>query len=197
VPIRRRLPAPLARARGSRSPNDRCSKQLPDAAAPLRFWRLACLEDAGTGQSDVSMGTRPRSIVARQEPVPLSITQSCHEGDHMRRSLFAVTGITLLALSLSTLVGVAQTKSAAAPRSTRGAKVVATSPVNLNTATSAELETLPNIGPAAAARIIEYRQKNGGFKKIEDLMNVKGIGEKRFLKLKPLVSVTPAKASEE
>lgn len=116
----------------------------------------------------------------------------------MRRSLFAFTGITLLVLSLSTIVGVAQTQTkSAAPRPTRGAKVIATSPINLNTATSAELETLPNIGPAAAARIIEYRQKNGGFKKIEDLMNVKGIGEKRFLRLKPLVAVTPAKTGAE
>jgi competence protein ComEA len=69
-------------------------------------------------------------------------------------------------------------------------------PVNLNVATAAELEKLPGVGPAMAARIIEYRQKNGGFKKIEDLMNVKGIAEKAFLKLKPLVTVTPAKASE-
>jgi competence protein ComEA len=63
--------------------------------------------------------------------------------------------------------------------------------VNLNTATADQLEALPGIGPATATRIVEYRQKNGPFKKIEDLMSIKGIGEKSFLKLKPLVTVGP------
>ena len=65
--------------------------------------------------------------------------------------------------------------------------------VNLNSATQVELEKLPGVGPAMAKQIIEYRQKNGGFKKVEELMNVKGIGEKAFLKLKTLVTVAPAK----
>ena len=80
----------------------------------------------------------------------------------------------------------AQTPPAAAP---------AASLVNLNSATAVDLEKLPGVGPAMAARIIEYRQKNGAFKKAEELMNVKGIGEKVFLKLKPLVTVTPPKVT--
>lgn len=63
--------------------------------------------------------------------------------------------------------------------------------INLNTATIDQLTTLPGVGRKTAERIIEYRTKSGGFKKIEELMNIKGIGEKSFLKLKPLVSAPP------
>ncbi|HSL21269.1 MAG TPA: helix-hairpin-helix domain-containing protein [Vicinamibacterales bacterium] len=68
--------------------------------------------------------------------------------------------------------------------------------VNLNTATSAQLQDLPGVGVKTAERIIEYRQKNGGFKKIEELMNVKGIGEKSFLKMKDRLTVTPAQPAK-
>jgi competence protein ComEA len=65
--------------------------------------------------------------------------------------------------------------------------------LNINTATAAEFEALPGIGPKMAQRIVEYREKNGAFKKVEDLMNVKGIGEKNFMKLKNQLTVAPAK----
>jgi competence protein ComEA len=65
--------------------------------------------------------------------------------------------------------------------------------LNLNTATKADLEKLPGIGPSMAQRILDYREKNGAFKKIEELMNIQGIGEKSFLKLRTLVTVVPPK----
>jgi competence protein ComEA len=82
----------------------------------------------------------------------------------------------------------------AARRAPAKTTVTASAPLNLNTATAAQLDALPGVGKATAERIVEYRQKNGGFKKPEDLMNVKGIGEKSFLKLKPLVTVASAAA---
>ncbi len=86
--------------------------------------------------------------------------------------------LTLLAPAAPTGVvpdAVQDTKAAAAP----------TQAVNVNTANASQLEALPGIGPSTAQRIITYREKNGPFKKLEDLMNIQGIGEKSFLKLRP------------
>jgi competence protein ComEA len=85
----------------------------------------------------------------------------------------------LLALPLSA-VGVAVPKAKAkAPGH----------PINLNTASVTELMQLPRIGAHAAERIVAFRKEHGGFQRSEDLMNVKGIGEKSFQKLKPYLSV--------
>lgn len=65
----------------------------------------------------------------------------------------------------------------------------ASAKVNLNTATSEELQTLNGVGPATAEKILDYRTANGGFKKIEDLKNVNGIGDKTFEKLKEQIMV--------
>src|SRR5439155_4115029 len=64
--------------------------------------------------------------------------------------------------------------------------------VNLNTATKEELIALPGIGPAKAQAILDYRKANGAFKSVEELKDVKGIGAKRFEKLKPELTVAPA-----
>ncbi len=63
--------------------------------------------------------------------------------------------------------------------------------ININTATAAELETLPRIGPAIAQRIVEYREVNGPFEAIEEIQNVPGIGEKTFEGFKDMIVVGP------
>ena len=89
-------------------------------------------------------------------------------------------------LALSALLMMASGAQAQTPAPSPAAAAQKTS-INLNTATLDQLETLPGIGRKTAERILDQRQKSGGFKKIEELMNVKGIGEKSFLKIKPMV----------
>jgi competence protein ComEA len=77
-----------------------------------------------------------------------------------------------------------------APTNAKGTPgTVVTGPININTATQAELETLPHIGPAIAARIIDYRTKHGSFARIEDIKNVQGIGPSTFDQIKDLITV--------
>jgi len=64
--------------------------------------------------------------------------------------------------------------------------------INLNTATKDDLVALPGIGPAKAQAILDYRKAHGSFKSVEEVKDVKGIGAKRFEKLKPELTVTGA-----
>ncbi len=108
----------------------------------------------------------------------------------MSRIALRTAVVVALFLVAESLVAAQKTQPAAA-------KADATAIVNLNTATAEQLDTLPGVGPKVAARIVEYRQKNGPFKKIEDVMNVKGIGEKNFLKIKDRITVGSGKPAAQ
>lgn len=83
-----------------------------------------------------------------------------------------------------------QTTSQTTTSSTSSSSNVAPSGViNINTGTLADLDTLPGIGPAIAQRIIDYREANGPFAAIEDIMNVSGIGPATFDKIKDRITV--------
>lgn len=84
--------------------------------------------------------------------------------------------------------------SSAAGSSSGGTSAASSSPktigkININTAGPDELDRLPGVGPATAAKIIEYRKASGGFNSPEELMNVKGIAEKKFADMQPYVVV--------
>jgi len=69
------------------------------------------------------------------------------------------------------------------------AKPEPTGKVNINTASAEQLTVLPGVGPALAAKIVEHRQKSGSFKTTQELMNVRGIGEKNFAKIQGYLTV--------
>ena len=71
-------------------------------------------------------------------------------------------------------------------------KPAPTAKVNINTASIEQLTTLPGVGPKLAARIVEYRQKSGAFRSAQDLINVRGIGEKNFAKIEAWLTVGEA-----
>ena len=110
----------------------------------------------------------------------------------MRR--FALAMFCLLAV----LVGSAsaQQPATAARPDARTSKPAAV--VNINTASVTELQELPGVGAKTAARIIDYRTKKGPFRKIEELMNVQGVGEKSFLKFRSQLTVgTSSSAAQQ
>jgi competence protein ComEA len=103
----------------------------------------------------------------------------------------------LLVVLAAILVAAGPINAAPIQEKAADAKAVPAPLININTAAADQLERLPGVGPSTAARIVEYRQKNGGFKKIEELMNVRGIGEKTFLKMKNQLTVTAPKPEKQ
>ena len=103
----------------------------------------------------------------------------------------------LLAIGLTLALGGTALNAQASSEKSKAQPPQKTRALNLNTASATQLQELPGIGVSTAARIVEYREKHGPFKKIEDLMNIRGIGEKSFLRLKPLITVTPSARKRE
>jgi competence protein ComEA len=93
----------------------------------------------------------------------------------MRRTTHRITRLLVIALVVAGM---------------SAATVAAEGKVNINDATVEQLSLLPRVGPSVAQRIIDFRKEIGGFKSVEDLMLVRGIGEKTFERLAPYVSLS-------
>ncbi|MFH1177672.1 MAG: helix-hairpin-helix domain-containing protein [Acidobacteriota bacterium] len=91
---------------------------------------------------------------------------------------------TILNLALALALAGEALAAGSAPAAAAGPQV------NINTATAAELQLLPRVGPALAQRIIEFRTANGPFKAAEELVRVKGIGERSYSLLQPYLAVS-------
>lgn len=121
-------------------------------------------------------------VLPTADPDKINMAQELKDGEQLRvpeRAQVAATG----AAGAATGAATAGSASGATPASTAGGLV------NINTASEQELDTLPGIGPAMAKRIIEYRTTEGGFKKLEDIKNIKGIGDAKYNKLKDKICI--------
>jgi len=76
-------------------------------------------------------------------------------------------------------------------------KALPTQPININTATIAQLETLPGIGPNTANAIVNFRNRSGPFRRLEDLLAIKGISKSKLEKLRPYVSIAPVNSEHK
>lgn len=105
---------------------------------------------------------------------------------HDRTRRFAAALGLLLVLCAA---GLAPAKAAQNDSKATSASAAPARQVDLNKASAEELATIPGIGVALAQRIVEFREKEGAFRRVEDLMKVKGIGEKSFQKMQPHIKV--------
>src|SRR5215470_3556115 len=93
------------------------------------------------------------------------------------------------------LLAIALVLGVIGPARAQGEPAADTPPVNVNTATEADLIRLPFIGPTKASAILARRAKVGAFKRVEDMLHVRGIGKKTLAKLRPYITVDPPPAT--
>lgn len=161
----------------------------PVDALPAVSVGAAAGEAGPTGQIVVSV------VGKVAEPGLVTLQDGARVADALSAAGGALPGVDLAGVNLARrledgeqiTVGVAPPTAPADPAAagTRAGP----GPIDLNTATVAQLDTLPGVGPVTAERIVEWRTRNGSFRRVEQLREVDGIGERRFAQLRALVTV--------
>lgn len=133
------------------------------------------------GVYSIAVNNMTDSVMAMAEPL-------CHV-DQLEQAVFIVSGADLqVVCSDSGRPAAVISKSMDAPE-----RLVLNIPVELNRATAADLEVIPGIGPVMAQRIVQYRQKYGDFGRVEELLLIDGIGEKKLQQFRRHLQVTGIK----
>ncbi|MCZ9351231.1 ComEA family DNA-binding protein [Streptomyces mutabilis] len=107
--------------------------------------------------------------------------------DGLNRARFLVDGEQVIVGAPAQATGAVPGGTAPGGPGGAAAGAAPAAPVSLNTATAAQLDTLPGVGPVLAQHIIDYRARHGGFRSVDELREVNGIGERRFADLRNLV----------
>jgi competence protein ComEA len=181
--------------------------------AGAAFWYARSLPGRVSVQLEGDAGSRGSAAGASPSPSPAVIlvyvtgwvrhpgVYEFHRGDRVIDALQiaggARRGADLTSVNLAAFLTDAQQITVVKKGATQtggaaglgGASPGGSGPVNINTATLEELETLPGIGPAIGQRILDYRTAHGPFRSVDDLLNVSGIGEKRLADLRPNITV--------
>jgi comEA protein len=131
-------------------------------------------------------------LYATAAPDPSSSALAGADGENVHQEETMRCERSLGVLALAVLLALGSVVGATAAEDGKGADG-STIRVDLNRASEVELTRVPGIGPALAKRIVQFRDQHGPFQRVEDIMKVRGIGEKSFLKLRPYLVVQKSK----
>ena len=159
--------------------------RIKDQESKVRFRAVAGEEkgdDSATGESGAEASEKERSTI--ENPTIESPTIESFSTESLTIESFSTESLTI---ESSTKESFTKESSVTGSSSSKSEKI--TTKININTASVEELQTLKGIGPATAKSIILYREEYGAFSAIEEIMNVKRIGEKTFAKIKERITV--------
>lgn len=159
--------------------------RIKDQESKVRYRAVAGEErgeDSATGESGAESPEKEKSTI--ENPTIESPTIESFSTESLTIESFSTESPTI---ESSTKESFTKESSATGSSSSKSEKI--TTKININTASVEELQTLKGIGPATAKSIILYREEYGAFSAIEEIMNVKRIGEKTFAKIKERITV--------
>lgn len=169
--------------------------RIKDQESKVRYRAVAGEErgeDSATGESGAESPEKERSTIENPTIESPTIESSTIESSTIESPIIETSTIESSIIESSAIESPTKesfTKETSATGSSSSKSEKITTKININTASVEELQTLKGIGPATAKSIILYREEYGAFSAIEEIMNVKRIGEKTFAKIKERITV--------